>query len=64
MLFFSTSDVDAFLRDRISQSINLIENPTSKRNNPNITGLSHMLKNNKQFQQLCKKLYLKYACFE
>jgi len=60
----STSDVDQFLTDSILQCIKLLEIPTSKTKNFNITGLSDMLKANKQFHQLCKKLYLKYGCFD
>ena len=60
----STSDVDQFLTDSILQCIKLIEIPTSRFKNFNITGLSDMLKSNKQFHQLCKKLYLKYGCFD
>ena len=60
----STSDVDQFLTDSILQCIKLIEIPTSRTKNFNITGLSDMLKSNKQFHQLCKKLYLKYGCFD
>ena len=60
----STTDVDAFLTDSILQCIKLIEIPTSKTKNFNISGLSDILKSNKQFHQLCKKLYLKYGCFD
>ena len=60
----STSDVDQFLTDSILQCIKLIEVPTSRTKNFNITGLSDLLKSNKQFHQLCKKLYLKYGCFD
>jgi len=60
----STSDVDQFLTDSILQCIKLIEIPTSRTKNFNISGLSDLLKANKQFHQLCKKLYLKYGCFE
>ena len=60
----STSDVDQFLTDSILQCIKLIEIPTSRTKNYNISGLSDILKANKQFHQLCKKLYLKYGCFE
>jgi len=60
----STSSVDEFLTDSILQCIKLLEIPTSKTKNFNISGLSEMLRSNKQFHQLCKKLYLKYNCFE
>jgi len=60
----STSDVDQFITDSILQCIKLLEIPTSRTKNYNITGLADLLKANKQFHQLCKKLYLKYGCFE
>ena len=60
----SISSVDAFLTDSILQCIKLIEVPTAKTKNFNITGLSDLLKSNKQFHTLCKKLYLKYNCFD
>lgn len=60
----SINSVDAFLTDSILQCIKLIEVPTARTKNFNITGLSDLLKNNKQFHTLCKKLYLKYGCFD
>ena len=63
-IILSTSNVDQFLTDSILQCIKLIEIPTSKTKNFNITGLSDLLKANIQFHQLCKKLYLKYGCFD
>ena len=58
------SSVDAFLTDSILQCIKLIEAPTERSKHFNISGLSDLLKSNKQFHQLCKKLYLKYGCFD
>ena len=63
-IILTTSNVDQFLTDSILQCIKLIEIPTSKTKNFNITGLSDLLKANIQFHQLCKKLYLKYGCFD
>lgn len=63
-IIISTNSVDAFLTDSILQCIKLMEIPTSQTKNLNISGLSDMLKANKQFNQLCKKLYLRYNCFE
>jgi hypothetical protein len=60
----SISSVDAFLTDSILQCIKLVEGPTARTKNFNITGLSDLLKSNKQFHTLCKKLYLKYNCFD
>ena len=36
---------------------------TSKTKSMNITGLSDLLKANKEFHSLCKQLYLKYGVF-
>jgi len=63
-IIVSTNNVDEFITDSILQCIKLLEIPTSRTKNFNITGLSDMLKSNKQFHQLCKKLYLKYGCLE
>lgn len=63
-IILTTSNVDQFLTDSILQCIKLIEIPTSKTKQYNITGLSDLLKANIQFHQLCKKLYLKYGCFD
>ena len=63
-VILSTSYVVQFITDSILQSIKLIEIPTSRTKNYNISGLSDVLRSNKQFHQLCKKLYLKYGCFE
>ena len=63
-IILTTSNVDQFLTDSILQCIKLFVIPTSKTKNFNITGLSDLLKANIQFHQLCKKLYLKYGCFD
>ena len=60
----SISSVDAFLTDSILQCIKLIEASTARTQNFNISGLSELLRSNKQFHTLCKKLYLKYGAFE
>ena len=60
----SMSSVDAFLTDSILQCIKVIEGSTARTKHFNISGLSDLLKSNKQFHQLCKKLYLKYNCFD
>ena len=44
--------------------IQIIETIILSPKNFNISGLSDLLKSNKQFHQLCKKLYLKYNCFD
>ena len=59
----NTSNVDQFITDSILQCIKLLEIPTSKTKNLNISGLSEMLKCNKEFHNLCKQLYLKYNVF-
>ena len=57
------SNVDDFLTDSIIQSLKLIENITANTKKYNIVGLSDMLKNNPQFHNLCKQLYIKYNTF-
>ena len=56
--------VDDFLTDSILSSIKVIENVSATTKNYNISGLSDLLKSNKQFHTLCKKLYLKYGAFD
>ena len=55
--------VDDFLTDSILQSLKVVENVSATTTNYNISGLSDLLKNNKQFHTLCKQLYIKYNCF-
>ena len=62
-IIISTSNVDQFITDSILQCIKLLEIPTQKLKNMNITGLSDLLKANKEFHSLCKQLYLKYGVF-
>ena len=62
-VIISTSNVDQFITDSILQCIKLLEIPTSKTKNLNISGLSDLLKANKEFHNLCKQLYLKYGVF-
>ena len=57
------NNVDDFLTDSIVQSLKLIENFTAHTKKYNIVGLSEMLKNNPQFHNLCKQLYIKYNTF-
>lgn len=57
-----TNTVDGFITDGIMQSLKVIEGASSH-TRYNISGLSDMLKNNKQFNSLTKQLYLKYQVF-
>ena len=57
-----TSTVDGFVMDGIMQSFKVIEGASSH-TRYNLSGLSDMLKNNKQFNSLVKQLYLKYQVF-
>ena len=54
--------VDVFITDAILQTIKLSEYATC-RTKFNLTGLTAMLKENIQFNSLCKQLYLKYKVF-
>ena len=49
--------------DSVYSSLNLIEPLTAKTKNCNITGLSNLLKSNKQFNSLTKQMLLKYGCY-
>ena len=53
---------ELFLIDSIFQSLKMIEG-YSKKTKYDITGLSDLLKMNKQFNSLCKQLMLKYGTF-
>ena len=59
----STSNINQFLTDSILQSIKMIEPISARYENYNITGLSDILKANKDFHKLAKQLYLKYNVF-
>ena len=58
----NTTNVDMFITDGIMQSLKLIEG-VSSHTRYNISGLSLLLSNNKQFHNLTKQLYLKYKIF-
>ncbi len=58
-----TSNVESFLTDSILECFKLIEG-VSARTRYNVSGMSDMLKANKQFHSLCKQLYAKYGCFQ
>lgn len=58
-----TSNVESFLTDSILECFRLIEG-VSARTRYNVSGMTDMLKANKQFHSLCKQLYAKYGCFK
>jgi hypothetical protein len=58
----STNSVENFVTDGILQSMKVIEGASSY-TRYNISGLSDILRNNKQFHSLCKQLYIKYNTF-
>ena len=57
------SSVDNFLTDAILQSLLVIEGVSSMTQQYDVSGLAEILKDNKQFHQLCKQLYIKYNVF-
>jgi hypothetical protein len=57
-----TSSVDQFMTDSILQCIKLIEAGTT-RTKYNISGTADLLKQNPQFHNLIKQLYVKYNVF-
>ena len=63
-IIVNTSNVDGFLTDSILQCIRLVEGVSSHTTKYNVSGLADMLKNNKEFNNLTKQLYIKYNCFD
>ena len=57
------SSVDGFITDSILQCVKLAEGITANTKNYNLTGLSQMLQDNKQFHSLMKMLYVRYQVF-
>ncbi len=60
--YVECDSVDVFITDAILQTIKLSEY-ASCRTKFNLTGLTELLKQNVQFNSLCKQLYLKYKVF-
>ena len=58
-----TTSIDCFLVDSIYTAMSFIEPITSKTKNFNLTGLTNLLKSNKQFNSLFKQMMLKYGCY-
>ena len=58
----STDSVEQFLTDSIMQSLKMIEGVSSY-TKYDISGLTDLLKGNKQFNTLMKQLYIKYKVF-
>ena len=56
--------LDEFLTDSIISSIKVVEGVSSLTKNYNITGLSEMLRSNKQFNSLLKQLFIKYGSYQ
>ena len=62
-VIINSKNVDNFLTESILGTLKIIEGTTVNFKHYNLSGLSDMLKNNKQFHNLCKQLYLKYNTF-
>ena len=60
--YIETSTVESFITDAALQIIGAVEHMTVP-TRFNISGLSNMLKQNPQFNSLCRQLYLKYQVF-
>ena len=58
----STDSVEGFVTDSILHCIVMIEGVSSK-TKYNVSGMAEMLKENEQFHQLCKVLYIKHKVF-
>jgi hypothetical protein len=63
-IIVNTSNVDNFITESILQCLKLAEGVSSYTENYNITGMSDLLKSNKDFHKLCKQLYIKYNTFD
>jgi hypothetical protein len=61
-IMVSTDSVEQFLTDSIMQSLKMIEGASSY-TKYDISGLTDLLKGNKQFNTLMKQLYIKYKVF-
>ena len=59
----SISSIDIFITDSILQTIRMIEGVSSYSNKYDVSGLAEILKNNPQFSNLTKQIYLKYNTF-
>jgi hypothetical protein len=57
-----TDSVEGFMTDSILQCITMIEG-VSARTRYNVSGMAEMLRDNKQFHELCKVLYIKHQVF-
>jgi hypothetical protein len=56
------NNVDGFLMDSILQSLKMIEGVSSL-TKYDVRGMADLLKNNKEFHNLCKQLFIKYNIF-
>ena len=58
-----TGTVETFLSDSIYSCIKIVEGISAKSKQYDVSGLSLLLQNNKQFNSLLKQLFLKYQVF-
>ena len=59
----SVSSVDNFITDSILNCIRIVEGVSANTSKYNISGCADLLKQNKEFHNLCKQLYIKYKVF-
>ena len=59
----NTSNIDQFFTEGIIHSIRVVEGVSANFKNYDISGMSDLLKSNKEFHSLCKRLMLKYSLF-
>ena len=62
-IIVSTSSVDGFITDSIISCIRIIEGVSASTEKYDISGCADLLKQNKQFHNLTKQLYVKYKVF-
>ena len=58
-----TGTVDGFLTEAILTSIKMVEGVSARSTSYNVSGLSDMLRSNKEFNNLCKQCLIKYGVF-
>ena len=59
----NTSNIDQFFTEGIIHSIRLIEGVSTNYKNYDVSGMADLLKSNKEFHSLAKRLMLKYSLF-
>ena len=59
----NTTGVDQFMTDSVLSTIRVLEGVSANTQNYNVSGMTDMLRSNKEFHNLSKRLFLKYGLF-